>query len=403
MNQPIKLKDLIPLYAVVFLGFFGFALTITLFVPLVMSSSSSFLPAAMSSSIRASISGALLAMYPLGQFVGSPIIGNLSDYYGRKKVLFISLFLCAVGFGLIALSVTFKNVYILFFSTFFTGLCESNMALSQAIISDKCSDGAQRNKYVGYAYSACSLGYILGPLAGGVIVSWLDYDAAFWIIALIALFVGIWVRWSFNESYTRPQALKLNILQSLLSMKSIFTYKKLSKFYLVNFLIFFAIQGVYRIAPLYFVDVWKPSIRVYTYLIAFVSILCLLANLLLLKRLTKYFSTEKLLSILLITGGILVILLVAYQQIIWFWILFGLAVIPTVMILPTCTTWLSQQASNTEQGTVLGNNQALLVLGEATAAALGGFLAAIALPLPLILMGVILLSLAILVLNYKFK
>jgi len=99
----------------------------------------------------------------------------------------------------------------------------------------------------------------------------------------------------------------------------------------------------------------------------------------------------------------LVILLVAYQQIIWFWILFGLAVIPTVMILPTCTTWLSQQASNTEQGTVLGNNQALLVLGEATAAALGGFLAAIALPLPLILMGVILLSLAILVLNYKFK
>lgn len=61
------------------------------------------------------------------------------------------------------------------------------------------------------------------------------------------------------------------------------------------------------------------------------------------------------------------------------------------MALPTCTTWLSEKVSSNEQGQVLGNNQALLVLGESTSAAIGGLIAAIWIPLPIILVDVILL------------
>lgn len=50
------------------------------------------------------------------------------------------------------------------------------------------------------------------------------------------------------------------------------------------------------------------------------------------------------------------------------------------MALPTCTTWLSQHAEPKEQGQVMGNNQSLLVLGEASSAAIGGLIAAIRIP-----------------------
>jgi predicted MFS family arabinose efflux permease len=71
------------------------------------------------------------------------------------------------------------------------------------------------------------------------------------------------------------------------------------------------------------------------------------------------------------------------------------------MALPTCTTWLSQHVSSNEQGQVLGNNQALLVLGESSSAAIGGLIAAIKISLPIIVMGVILLMTGIIISSFR--
>lgn len=98
-------------------------------------------------------------------------------------------------------------------------------------------------------------------------------------------------------------------------------------------------------------------------------------------------------------GGLLVILIPLPDHFNWIWLTFGIAVIPTVMALPTCTTWLSEQVTPNKQGQVLGNNQALLVLGESVSAAIGGLIAAIFIPLPVIVMGVILLITGIVVMN----
>ncbi len=110
----------------------------------------------------------------------------------------------------------------------------------------------------------------------------------------------------------------------------------------------------------------------------------------------------KLLSSLLLLGGLLVIMIIIPKHFSWIWLVYGLAVIPTVMALPTCTAWLSHHVTAKEQGQALGNNQALLVLGEASSAAMGGIIAAINISLPILLMGIILLIAGIIVL-LKFK
>jgi predicted MFS family arabinose efflux permease len=392
-----KFRDLLPLYAVIFLGFFGYALTITLFIPMLMNKHFLLLPAETAISVRVSLSGLLLAMYPLGQFLGSPIIGNLSDHWGRKKVLLWSLILCVFGFASMALSIEFYQLSLLFVSAFLTGLCESNMAISQSIIADRSQDTAQKTKLIGYAYAACSLGYIIGPLLGGVAGSFLSYSAPFWITALGVLCIVIWLLYSFEDRYIPNKTVPIKLLNSLTAMKSIFTRPKLFKIYLINFLIFFAVQGLYRVVPLYVVDTWNPALHTYSLLISFVSLLCFLANLWILGKLAKQFTTQHLLSGLLWMSGLLVILITVPHHFNWIWLTFGISVIPSIMALPTCTIWLSEQVTSGEQGQVLGNNQALLVLGESTSAAIGGLIAAIWIPLPVIVMGLILLMTGIII------
>lgn len=393
----IRLREVMPLYAVIFLGFLGYALTIALFIPMLMDRHFQLLSIDTPTSQRALLSGLLLAMYPLGQFVGSPIIGNLSDHFGRKKVLLPSLLACFFGFIGMALSIQFHHITLLFVSSLLTGLCESNMAISQSVIVDRTEDATQKTKMIGYIYSACSLGFIAGPLLGGTVGTQLGYSAPFFITALGVLGLILWVFYNFKDHYTPNETVPIKIVKSLTAIKSIFNRKAPSKIYLINFLIFFAVQGLYRVAPLYVVDEWKPSLHTYTLLIAFVSFLCFLANLFVLGRLAKQFLTKKLLFGLLIAGGLFTILITIPGQFKWIWLTYGLAVIPTVMALPTCTTWLSDHVSSDEQGQALGNNQALLVLGESTSAAIGGVIASLLIPLPVVVMGVILLIAAYMV------
>ena len=199
-DTAISHKTLLPLYAVIFLGFLGYALTITLFIPMIMDKSAGLLPAASSTSLRVSVSGFLLAMYPLGQFIGSPIIGNLSDHFGRKKVLVISLLACILGFMSIGFSIYTHQLVLLFICCLLTGLCESNMAISQSIIVSLCKTAEQKTKLIGYAYSACSLGYVVGPLFGGSVATIFGYGAPFWITGVAVLCLVLWVFLSLKDT-----------------------------------------------------------------------------------------------------------------------------------------------------------------------------------------------------------
>jgi MFS family permease len=83
------LARLLPLYAVIFVGFAGYSLMITVFTPMLLRSDSPFIPAGYPMHTRTIALGILLCLYPLGQFLGSPILGGLSDRFGRKPVLLI--------------------------------------------------------------------------------------------------------------------------------------------------------------------------------------------------------------------------------------------------------------------------------------------------------------------------
>ena len=98
------LPRLLPLYAVIFAGFVGYSLMITVFTPLLLHPGSALLPPRTATGTRSLILGGLLALYPLGQFFSSPMLGSLSDRVGRRPVLLASLSLTTGCYALIVWS-----------------------------------------------------------------------------------------------------------------------------------------------------------------------------------------------------------------------------------------------------------------------------------------------------------
>ena len=83
--------------AIVFLGFLGISMPYLIFPALFLNPEYSILPPHWGESLQAIFLGITLAIYPIGQFIGSPILGSLSDDYGRKNLLSGTLVISAIA------------------------------------------------------------------------------------------------------------------------------------------------------------------------------------------------------------------------------------------------------------------------------------------------------------------
>jgi len=187
--SPLSLKRLLPLYAVVFAGFVGYSLMITVFTPMIMSNHDLLLRADEPMGRRVILLGILLCLYPLGQFAGSPVLGALADRFGRKPVLMISLCVTTGCYALIGIALYLRNVALLASASLLAGLAEANVVAAQSAIADVIKP-EERNRFFGYIYLSASSAYIVGPLVGGkladpALVSWFSDATPFWAAMIL--------------------------------------------------------------------------------------------------------------------------------------------------------------------------------------------------------------------------
>ncbi|XP_068631870.1 major facilitator superfamily domain-containing protein 10 [Battus philenor] len=106
--------------------------------------------------------GALGSMYSFLQFLTSPIVGSLSDAYGRKPMLLLCLTGIAISHALWSCASTF-SMFVL--ARFIGGLSKANVSLSMAVVTD-ASDEKTRARGMALVGLAFSIGFIVGPMAG---------------------------------------------------------------------------------------------------------------------------------------------------------------------------------------------------------------------------------------------
>jgi multidrug resistance protein len=129
--------------------------------------------------------GLLTAAFSVAQFFATPVLGWLSDKFGRKPLLAISLLGTCASFILFGLA---NSVIMLFAARILDGLTGGNISVAQAMITDM-SEPKQRAKNFGILGSAFGFGFVIGPAIGGLL-SKLGMRVPFFFAAGIAL-VGV--------------------------------------------------------------------------------------------------------------------------------------------------------------------------------------------------------------------
>jgi len=109
--------------------------------------------------------GYFLSAYALMQFLFSPILGALSDRFGRRPVLLVSLAGAAIDYTVMALT---RSLLVLYVGRIVAGITGANMAVATAYLAD-ISDEAERAKRFGYMNACFGIGFVAGPLIGGIV------------------------------------------------------------------------------------------------------------------------------------------------------------------------------------------------------------------------------------------
>ena len=112
--------------------------------------------------------GLLFASYSVMQLIFSPVLGGLSDKYGRRPVLFLSIIGTGIGFLVLGLA---DSLWMLFAGRILDGITGGNISTAQAYIAD-ITTSENRAKGMGLIGAAFGLGFIFGPAIGGILSRW---------------------------------------------------------------------------------------------------------------------------------------------------------------------------------------------------------------------------------------
>jgi multidrug resistance protein len=145
-----------------------------------------------------SMVGLLFASYSIMQLFFTPILGRLSDRYGRRPVLLVSLLGTAAGFLMLGLATT---LWMLFAGRIIDGISGGNISTAQAYIADVTTP-ENRAKGMGMIGAAFGLGFIFGPAIGGVLSRW-GIQVPFLFAAALALMNATLLYFVLPETVTK--------------------------------------------------------------------------------------------------------------------------------------------------------------------------------------------------------
>jgi MFS transporter, DHA1 family, tetracycline resistance protein len=188
-------NPILPVFLTVFIDLVGFSILIPIFPLLISDTPFRVTPDSWSFRQGLIMLGFLQAIYPLCTFVAAPILGQLSDRFGRRPVLAFSIAGTALGYVIFAMGIHAASIPLLFLGRALDGLTGGNIAVAQAAVGDISND-SNRQKNFGLLGAAFGLGFIIGPYLGGKLSqpdvsfyglfttpSWFSATTPFWFAA----------------------------------------------------------------------------------------------------------------------------------------------------------------------------------------------------------------------------
>jgi DHA1 family tetracycline resistance protein-like MFS transporter len=304
------------------------------------------------------IGGWLMFSYAVMQFLCAPILGNLSDRFGRRPVLLMSLF----GFGLdyILLAVA-PTIGWLFVGRILAGITGASITTASAYIAD-ISTPDKRAQYFGLMGAMFGLGFIIGPLLGGVLGQW-GSRVPFMVSACLAFLNWLYGYFVLPESLPaeRRRPFDWKRAHPFGSLKHLRKYPAISSLVLSLSLVYIAIHAVQTTWSYYNMGKFGWDERMIGYSLAFVGFLVAIVQGGLIRYIIPKFGAKRslLAGLTMHASGLMLFAFASHG-----WMMFAFSLVYCVggIAGPALQSIISGQVPPNEQGELQGSLTSLMSL-----------------------------------------
>ncbi len=393
-----------------FVDMLGYGILIPIVPQLLGNEQSAFsvLPPGMSPDTGYILLGFLVGIYPFMQFLATPILGQLSDRYGRKKVLAIALSGTCLSYAAFAIGIITRNIPLLFISRGFDGLTGGNISVAQAAIAD-ISTPETRARNFGFIGAAFGLGLIIGPYLGGKLsdpnlIAWFSPATPFWFAAGLSFVNVMSVIFLLPETLTKVRHIvSIQWLKSIRNIISAFGMKALRVPFVSTFLYQAGFSFFITFFSIYLITKFQFSQGNIGDFFAYIGVWTVFSQIFVNSTVSGMFKEYTILKISLIalSASIVMFFLPSTGWGLLFIVPFFAMFIGLVQA--NLLSLISRSVGPEIQGEILGVNSSINTLGQSLPPILSGYIAALLTPTAPLMVSAVFIFFAglIFVLLYK--
>ena len=364
-----------------------------------------FEPAGYSYHTSLIILGWLTAIYPLMQFLSTPILGQLSDRYGRKSILGFSLFGTAIGYALFAIGIITKNIPLLFFARAMDGITGGNLSVARAVIAD-VSPPEKRTKNFGLIGAAFGFGFVMGPYIGARLAApnvsffgllntphWFGPAVPFWFTAILSVVNTLLVLFILPETHKHINTkLKMAWTKSIDNIRHAAAHPSLRIIFASEFLFWGGFTFFTTFFQILLIQKLGFKVNNVGDFFAYIGVCIALTQGLLTPRLAKRFTNRQILRISIPGLGFALFLQTLPHNTTQLLMTAPFIALFNGLTMANISALVSLSADKKIQGEVLGIEASVQALAQAIPAIIAGYIAVLGVSVPVIVGGSVVLA-----------
>lgn len=327
--------------------------------------SASFLLQGHSEQSQLLLAGLLTAVAGLMQFVAAPLLGELSDAFGRKKLLILGVGFLAFSQLLFGVGIEFHLLWLLFVSRIVAGLAGANFSIAQAAIAD-ITEPRNRARNFGLIGAAFGLGFILGPILSAWLIGLTgDVASPFWVAASLGVVNVISAVLFLPETHLVRGALQhFHILKGVRNIQVAWRDKQARPVYLASFFTTSGFTFLTSFVSIFLVVALGFSEQDNGVFFAAIGVWMIFTQAVVLRFLAKKFTEKQILRAMLPILALSVMAFPFVPSSVFVYLLIPFLAVPNGLITANMGSLISKSVSAGKQGAALGINGSLMALAQ---------------------------------------